>query len=448
MTSRVGRSFRGLLIAGVIGSSLLSGCAGGGALHPHRGEKGVLVPVEDPQGLLSDRHALTLYLADAYNARKNGGQVLFGKALEKRLLKFQGAQVSEVCRSLSCYARAAQSWNKQFLLEARIKRDEDMSHPGGILVLSRWSVSPLFPETTVPVSFSLDRVRSGGLEPVFDQAVKLMMLRLKPHQNHGNLSDPTDEIAALLAKGKTDLAMRKGEETFFSGAPQSPSFYSSLYRLEMNAGKPKMAREVGERALTLKKASPPLLIDMIRDSRDAGDSGRERNLLFQGISLYPNDEAFWTGLIHQDLREGRYEKALATIRLYEHRNPPRMGHPSFPQEEYAALVGLGRGDEADQWLKKTISKNWMEAPHPSLLLAHAVIMRELQKGQWRKAEKVARILAARGIRSKELYRDWMTALGAMGNSIMEAHVGRQAMAAGYTSVWIRSQVAFLAQKGY
>jgi tetratricopeptide (TPR) repeat protein len=275
-----------------------------------------------------------------------------------------------------------------------------------------------------------------------------MMLRLKPHQNHGNLSDPTDEIAALLAKGKTDLAMRKGEETFFSGAPQSPSFYSSLYRLEMNAGKPKMAREVGERALTLKKASPPLLIDMIRDSRDAGDSGRERNLLFQGISLYPNDEAFWTGLIHQDLREGRYEKALATIRLYEHRNPPRMGHPSFPQEEYAALVGLGRGDEADQWLKKTISKNWMEAPHPSLLLAHAVIMRELQKGQWRKAEKVARILAARGIRSKELYRDWMTALGAMGNSIMEAHVGRQAMAAGYTSVWIRSQVAFLAQKGY
>ncbi|MGC8528653.1 MAG: tetratricopeptide repeat protein [Leptospirillia bacterium] len=444
----MGRSFLLLLVAGVIVSFFLSGCAGGGHLHPYRREKGVLVPVEDPQGLVSDRHALTLYLADVYNAQLNGGQVLFGKALQKKLLKFQGAQVSEVCRSLSCYARAAQSWNKKFLLEARIKRDEDVSNPRGFLVLSRWSVSPLFPEMTVQVSFSLDRVGSEGLEPVFDQAVKLMMLRLKPHQNHGNPSDPTNEIAALLARGKTDLAMRKGEEAFLSGAPQPPSFYSSLYRLEMNAGKPKMAHEVGERALTLKKASPPLLIDMIRDARDAGDSGMERNLLFQGVSLYPNDEVFWTGLIHQDLREGRYEKALATIRLYDHRNPPRTGHPSFPQEKYAALVGLGRGDEADQWLKKAISKNWMEAPHPSLLLAHAVITRELQKGQWRKAEKLARILAARGIRSKELYRDWMTALGAMGNSIMEAHVGRQAIAAGYTSGWIDRQVAFLAQKGY
>lgn len=433
---------------GLLLSVVLSGCAGTGGLHPHRGEKGLLVPLEDPEGLLSDSHSLTLYLADDYNSRHDGGQVLFGASLEKRLRKLQGAQVTTVCRSFSCFAHAAKIWNEKFLLEARVRKDDDRTHPGGLLVLTRWSVSPLFPEVTVPVTFPLDMSASQGLEPVIDRAVNQMMSRLGPRSVHKLPQNMSDEIAALVAKGETDRALRMGEAAFQSRAPRSPSFYFSLYSLEMNAGKPKMAMVVGKRALALHQASPQLLLAMIQDARESENSGEERNLLFEGVGLYPNDKRFWSGLIHQDLREGHFKKALSTIDRYERRNPSRKNHPPFPIEEYAALVGVGQGDEADQWLRQNVDKNWMELPHPSLLLAHAVILRELQKGQWRKAEKIARLLTARGVRSKDLYRDWMTALGAMGNSIAEAHVGRQAIANGYTSHWIRGQVAFLEQKGY
>lgn len=437
-----------LIGMGVLFVLLLSGCAGTGSLHPHRGEKGVLVPLEDPEGLFPDSGSLTLYLADAYNSRHDGGQVVFGASLEKKLRKLQGNQVTEVCRSFTCYSHAAGIWNKKFLLEARVRGDNDKNHPGGVLVLTRWSVSPLFPKTTVSVAFSIDRSASQGLEPVIDRAVSQMMVRLGPRPKHGAGTPLTDEISSLLARGETDRALRKGEEAFLSGAPHSPSFYYSLYRLEMSAGKPKMAMKVGMEAISQHRASSKLLMGMIQDARDSGNSGRERNLLFEGVSLFPNDKTFWAGLIHQDLRENRFKKALDTIHLYEERIPPRKGHPTFPTEEYAALVGVGHGDEADQWLQQMVEKNWMETPHPSLLLAHAVIFRELQKGEWKKAEKIARILMARGVRSKELYRDRMTALGAMGNSIAEAHVGRQAIARGFASRWIRGQVAYLAQKGY
>jgi len=443
-----GASLGSLIVGGALTLIFLSGCAGSGALHPHRAERGLLVPVADPDGLIPDRDALTLYLGDLFNARRDGGRVLFGEALEKRLRKYQGNQVTEICQSFPCYARAASAWKSGFILEARVRKDDDRDHPGGLLVLTRWSVSPLFPKTTVSVRFPLDRGVPLALEPQIDRAISLMMVRMAPRPKGKIRKELPDEIADLLARGKTDLALRKGEEAFNAGRVEPDSFYFSLYRLEMSAGKPRMAMSVGERAIALRRISAGLFLRMIRDERDARDPGRERNLLFEGISLFPNDREFWRGLVHQDLRDKRYAKALATIRLYKRRNPPLPGHPPFVRETYAALVGLGRGDEADLWFRKEIDRNWMEGPHPSLVLAHAVIERELQKGEWGRAEKVARLFVARGVRSVEIYRDWMTALGAMGNPIGEVHAGRQAIEGGYGSAWIRSQVTFLEQKGY
>lgn len=443
-----GSSLARLIVGGTLALMFFSGCAGSGALHPHRGEKGVLVPVEDPDGLIPDRDALTLYLGDLFNARRDGGRVLFGEKLEKRLRQYQGIQVTEICRSFPCYARAAAAWKRGFILEARVRKDDDRAHPGGLLVLTRWSVSPLFPKTTVPVRFPIDRGAPLALEPQIDRAISLMMVRMAPRPKGKIRKDLSDEIADLLARGKTELALRKGEEAFTAGRVEPDSFYISLYSLEMSAGKPRMAMMVGERAIALRRISAELLLRMVRDAREARDPERERNLLFEGLSLFPNDREFWRGLVHQDLRDKHYAKALSTIRLYQRRNPPRPGHSPFVRETYAALVGLGRGDEADLWFRKEIDRNWMEGPRPSLVLAHAVIERELQKGEWGRAEKVARLLVARGVRSTEIYRDWMTALGAMGNPIGEVHAGRQAIEGGYGSGWIRSQVTFLEQKGY
>ena len=216
----------------------------------------------------------------------------------------------------------------------------------------------------------------------------------------------------------------------------------------MSAGKLQWARKVGDTAIQARRASPSLLLEMARDANKMRESNREQNILFQGISMFPNDHSLWRHLVQNEIEKKDYAQAFKVVQMFEERNPSLSNHPHFRSEVYVCLVGLGRGDEADLWFRKHLLHSKILKQNPPLYLAHAMITRELQKGQWITAEKKAKGWIAEGIRSSQLYQDWMTALGATNNPIGEAHAAREAIAFGFESQWIRDQLAFLEQKGY
>ncbi len=428
------------------------GCAHSGDLHPYLTKKGLLVPISDPDGLIDNPTALSLYLGDVFNARAEGGTVLSGQKLTGKLRQLLGGQVSETCRSLQCYANAAKTWNMNFLLSASIRREERDSRSEGVLTLTRWSVEPLIPDLTVPVVFPLG-TSHPSFETLIDRAVKEFMKQAAERRSRtraGSGSDETADFRKLIGEGKIDQALRVGELAAKNSpdASRSPEFYPTLYRLEMSAGNLERAQAIGEDALRTHRASPSLLLQMANDARRMGEPNRERNILFKGLALYPDDRYFWRQLIREEIRKKDFKQAYDVIRHFEKRNPSPMGHPRFRFEVYACLVGLGRGDEADLWYRQNIEKSNKNSGSPPLFFAHALVSRELEKGDWRTAEKKAKSYIARGIRSPQLYQDWITALGAGNNPIEEAHAAREAISVGLGSRWIRDQLAYLEQKGY
>lgn len=428
----------------------LAGCAGTDALHPFVGQTGVLVPLENPDGLVNNVHSLTLYLGDAYNDRKDGGQVIFGRRLDTKLRKFLGDQVSSVCRTLPCYLDSARSWHRSFILSARIQRDDDAQHPGGVLTLTRWSVTPFLPQVTVSVPFPL---ADPPYELILDRGVDRMVRRLDQPvkvRDKDLEKDPASRLGQMVSSGETDRALRYGEGLFLhpSGPPLSKAFFQRLYSLEESAGNSRMADRVGKRALISHMASPLLLSRMAEKARNLGDLNGARNLLFQGVTLYPNDRSFWRSLIRDRIREGRYRKAMTMIRTFDRNNAAPRSRPNFAPEVYAILVETGKGNRADRWFRTYLEEPWRKAVSPSRFLAHARISRYFQRGQWHKAETVLKGLIARGVESDRLYRDLMMALGAQDDPIAEIHAGREAQARGYHSKWIEDQVSYLEQKGY
>ncbi len=441
-----------LVPIGLVSFFILGGCAHSGGLHPFRSQKGLLAPISNPDSLVSDPVSLSLYLGDAFNSRREGGTVLYGRRLEEKLQKLMGGQVSEVCQTLPCYADAARKLHLSFILSATLRKDETQARPEGILALTRWSVDPLFPQTTVPLEFPLDRGRPS-YERLIDNAVSKLMDRIEVRSDAKGRTThlaATAAIGRLVAEGKIDQALRRAEALFQnqSGPSLSRRFYSTLYRLEMSAGKPEMAYVVGEAAIRNRRASSGLLLQMARDARGSGLTNRERNILYQGLSLYPNDRFFWRQLVDEAIRREDFVQAFKIIRIFDKRNPSPAEHPHFRSEIYACLVGMGRGDEADLWYRRYIEKHKPGSVMPRPYLAHALVSRELQKGLWKAAETKARGFIAMGVRSKSLYADWMTALGADNNSIEEARAAREAISSGYGSRWIRDQLAYLEQKGY
>lgn len=436
----------GLVLSG------FSGCADSGQLHPFVGQEGLLAPMKNPDGLVENPEALTMYLGDTYNDRKEGGQVLFGHSLARKLRGLLGGQVSELCRSLPCYVDAAKAWHKTFILQATVRKNDDAEKPDGLLTVTWWSVQPLFPGTTISLSFPLGK-KPTDYEKLLARAVD-RIIRQRLQAKRGNLTnsreDGSSRLSELLSEGKVDQALRLGERLF--GRPEvsrlPKSFFFTLYRLEESVGKPEMANRVGRKALETGRASPALLLDMARNARTKGDVNEERNIFFRGVALYPRNRSFWRFLIRERIRDGHYKGALELIDRFDKINPPLAGHPHFVRETYGALVGSGRGNAADRWFQAHIGKKWKEDPKLSPFLAHAVMMRYFQQGQWKKAEETASGLIRRGIQSDSLYRDWMTALGAENESITEVHVGREAIARGFRSRWIRDQVTFLERKGY
>jgi hypothetical protein len=395
----------------------------------------------------------------------------------------EGEQVASVCRSIPCYADAARKLHYKFILAATIQKDVTKGGSEEILTLTRWSVDPLFPEVTVPVTFSM-KGQAPSYEKLVKRGVSRMMRRVEALSSRKNVAGPegaAKKIRKLVAEGKVDLALRQGEAIFKNGSspPHSIEFYSTLYRLEMSAGKPEMARRVGEEAIRIRRASSDLFLEMARNARDAGelnrernilfeglsqysdlflemarnarDAGelnRERNILFEGLSQYPEDRFFWRELVDDSIDKGDFSQAFKIIHIFNKRNGSSPAQPSFRWEVYACLVGLDRGDEADLWYRRYILKHKVGEVLPKPFMAHAMVIRELQKGEWKKAEMKARDYIAMGVRSRTLYTDWMIAMGADNNPIGEAHAARLAISAGFSSRWIRDQLAYLEQKGY
>ncbi len=441
-----------LFSVGIFSIFLLAGCAHSGSIHPFRSQKGLLAPVGNPDFLVPDPVSLSLYLGDVFNSRREGGTVLYGHRLEEKLHKLMGRQVLEVCQTLPCYADAARKLHLSFILSATIRKDDEPSKSRGILTLTRWSVDPLFPEMTVPLVFSLANGRPS-YERLVDRAVSSMMIRVEARsgsKRKRSSSGKAANLRRLVAEGKIDQALRRAEALFRSHSNHSLSreFYSTLYRLEMSAGKPEMAHIVGEAAIRNHHASTGLILQMASDALRTGHLNRERNILYQGLTLYPDNRLFWQQLVVEYIHRKDFAQAFRVIRMYVKRNPQTQGHPRFRGEIYACLVGLGRGDEADLWFRRYILKTRMGLATPRPYLAHAMISRDLQKGEWRAAEEKARGLIAMGVHSTSLYTDWMTALGASNNPIGEARVAREAISKGFASRWIRDQLAYLEQKGY
>ena len=441
-----------LILIVLVSLSILSGCAHSGGPHQFRSQQGLLAPLEDPDALVSDPASLSLYLGDLFNSKGEAGTVLFGHRLAAKLRGVEGEQVAAVCRSIPCYADAARKLHYKFILATTIRKDVTKGRSEGVLTLTRWSVNPLFPEMTVPVSFSMEGP-GPSMEKLVERGVSRMMRRVEAFSSRKSLVGPegaAKEIRTLVDEGKIDLALRRGETIFKngSGSPRSSAFYSTLYRLEMSAGKPEMASSVGVEAIRIRRASSELLLEMARNARDAGDMNRERNLLYEGLSQYPDDHFFWRELVDDYIDKEEFLQALKIINIFSKRNHASPLHPFFRGEVYACLAGLGRGDEADIWYRRFISKHEIGEAIPKPYLAHAMVIRELQKGEWKKAEKKARDFIAMGVRSRKLYTDWMTAMGADNNPIGEAHAARLAISAGFSSRWIRDQLAYLEQKGY
>ncbi len=446
------RGFGPLILIVLASLSILSGCAHSGGPHPFRSQQGLLAPLEDPDSLVSDPSSLSLYLGDLFNARGEGGTVLFGHRLASKLRAVEGEQVASVCRSIPCYADAARKLHYKFILAATIQKDVTKGGSEEILTLTRWSVDPLFPEVTVPVTFSM-KGQAPSYEKLVERGVSRMMRRVEALSSRKNVAGPegaAKKIRKLVAEGKVDLALRQGEAIFKNGSspPHSIEFYSTLYRLEMSAGKPEMARRVGEEAIRLRRASSDLFLEMARNARDAGELNRERNILFEGLSQYPEDRFFWRELVDDSIDKGDFSQAFKIIHIFNKRNGSSPAQPSFRWEVYACLVGLDRGDEADLWYRRYILKHKVGEVLPKPFMAHAMVIRELQKGEWKKAEMKARDYIAMGVRSRTLYTDWMIAMGADNNPIGEAHAARLAISAGFSSRWIRDQLAYLEQKGY
>jgi len=430
----------------------LSGCAHSGNLHPFLSQRGLLMPLQNPDGLVRNADSLTLFLGDSFNQRKEGGQVLFGHRLTDKLRKQMGGQVAEACRTLPCYAHAAKAWKRPFILSASIQKNDDASKPEGVLTITRWSTEPLFPKVTVTVPFLLDSSRSS-YEKIIEKGIDRLISRISETQmseSSQKIEDSSLPLEDLLANGDLDRALRLGERIYEhpAGHRLSKNFYDTLYSLEENAGKLDMAKKIGNSAIESGLASKALLLKMAGNARDLGDHNREHNILFRGLALYPNDREFWRYLVRERIREGEYQKAMSMIQQFDKRNPPLPNRPHFAVEIYAILVGTGKGFEADQWFKSRIDKNWADASRPSAFLAHAVVTRYFQNGAWKKAADILGSLIGRGVQSEALYRDWMTALGAENDPIGEVHVGREAIARGFQSRWIKAQVAFLEQKGY
>ena len=441
-----------LFPVGIFSFFILAGCAHSGNLHPFRSQKGLLGPVANPDFLVPDPVSLSLYLGDVFNSRRDGGTVLYGHRLEEKLRKLMGGQVLEVCQTLPCYADAARKLHLSFILTATIRKDDEPSQSRGILTLTRWSVDPLFPEMTVPLVFPLANGRPS-YERIVDRAVSSMMIRVEARsESKGKRSSSgmAADLRRLVAEGKVDQALRQAEAQFRRQSNQSLSreFYSTLYRLEMSAGKPEMAHTVGEAAIRNHHASTGLILRMAGDALRTGHVNQERNILYQGLTLYPDNRLFWRKLVVEYIYREDFAQAMKVIRMYVKRNPQPQDHPHFRGEIYACLVGLGRGDEADLWFRRHILKTRLGQARPRPYLAHAMISRDLQKGEWRAAEEKARGLVAMGVRSTSLYTDWMTALGASNNPIGEARVARDAISKGFGSRWIRDQLAYLEQKGY
>jgi tetratricopeptide (TPR) repeat protein len=433
-------------------SMVLSGCADSGQLHPYVGQQGLLMPIQNPDKLVLSANALTLYLGDTYNDRNEGGQVIFGHRLTRKLRDFMGGQVASVCRTFPCYADAARAWNRSFILIAKVRRDEDAARPEGILTITRWSIDPLIPQTTATVSFPLDsgtppyeKILRRGIDTLIAQT-----LSIKNEKFTGSVNDVDLHLKELLSKGEIDQALRLGERTYagHSKVHLSKNFYSTLYSLEESAGNPGTAKRVGETALSSGMASKSLILKMAAYERNGGNLNGEQNILFRGLSLYPNDRSFWRRLIRDHIHEGDYHKAKALIRQFGTLNPEMPDRPVFPMEVYAILVGTGKGEEADQWYRDYIKKDWADGPRPSAFLAHAVVTRFFQLGEWKRASRLLKGLIGKGVKSEPLYRDWMTALGAENSPIEEVHVGREALSLGIHSPWIRDQVTYLEHKGY
>jgi len=432
--------------------SIFSGCAHSGGPQNFRSQKGLLAPLENPDSLVSDPSSLMLYLGDVFNSRGEGGTVLYGQRLEARLRKLEGEQVSAVCRSLPCYADAARKLHYEFILSATIRMENSKDHSKGILTITRWSVNPFFPEMAVPITFSMEG-KGSSYEKLVDRDISRMMDRIKARSSRAGISGPEgaqQELKKLVAEGKIDLALRRGEAIFRNGTgiPQSTGFYATLYRLEMSAGKPEMAYRIGISAIRFRRASSGLFLEMARNAKEEGNLNRERNILYEGLLRYPENHLFWRELVREYISREEFSEALKIIDSFRKKYPPSPLHPRFRGEVYACLVGLGRGDEADIWYRHYIEKHKLGEGRPSPYLAHAMVSRELQRGEWKKAEKKAREFIAMGVRSKKLYADWMTALGADNNPIGEAHAARSAISGGFGSRWIRGQLAYLEQKGY
>ena len=190
----------------------LIGCAHPSDLHPFRSQKGLLVPIRDPDGLVKNDSALSLYIGDLFNSRMNGGKVLYGHRLEERLRKLEGRQVFEICQDLPCYARAAQQWNMQFILSATVRLSENANRPSGTLTLTRWSVTPLFPDLTVPVSFSLDK-GPPSYEKLIQKAIGEIMDQMEARSQQQGVhsqSGEGDDLTKLSPR--VGLIKRSGSE--------------------------------------------------------------------------------------------------------------------------------------------------------------------------------------------------------------------------------------------
>lgn len=410
------------------------------------------MPIQNPDGLVSNTSSLTLYLGDSYNERQEGGQVIYGHLLSRKLEEFMGGQVASVCRTLPCYVEAAKAWKNSFVLTAIFQKNDDSPRPEGVLRITRWSVDPLFPQATVTVSFPLDAVQPS-FEKILQQGTDRMIAQIlssRRRESSSQGNEPESHLRGMIAAGEIDQALQLGERVYSdpSNNQLSKDFYYTLYSLEESTGKPEMAKRVGKMAVRKGMASKNLIVKMAENAKSRGERNEARNILFKGLEVYPNDREFWRYLIRDHINEGEFQKALKLIRQFELKNPPMPAHPHFVIETYAILVGMGQGEKADRWFQDHIPKDWADSPEPSSFLAHAVLTRYFQQGEWKKAATTVEALIGRGIESKELYRDWMTALGAENNPIKEVRVGREALAKGVRSQWIRDQVTYLEQKGY
>jgi tetratricopeptide (TPR) repeat protein len=431
---------------------ILGGCSHSGHLHPFVGQRGLLMPIQNPDGLVSNTSSLTLYLGDSYNERQEGGQVLYGHLLSRKLKEFMGGQVASVCRTLPCYVEAAKAWNNAFVLAAIFQKNDDSPRPEGVLRITRWSVDPLFPEATVTVPFPLDAVQPS-FEKILQQGIDRMIAQIlssRKRETSFQGNEPDSHLRGMIAAGDIDQALQLGERVYSDPFRNklSKDFYYTLYSLEESTGKLEMAKRVGDMAVKKGLASKSLIIKMAENAKGRGEWNEGRNILFKGLEVYPNDREFWRYLIRDHIYEGEFQKALQMIRQFEAKNPPIPAHPHFVIETYAILVGMGQGEKADRWYQAHIPKDWADVTEPSPFLAHAVVTRYFQQGKWKKAATTVEALIGRGIDSKEMYRDWMTALGAENNPIKEVRVGREALARGIRSRWIRDQVTYLEQKGY